>query len=762
MTFDMIPRMKVGPFDEPKADVVSAIKKGSHLVVSFPVTGRCKNFEPTRHECRFSWLVKRDGQTEIEEHSLPLGADDKAEMVVAEDGRFQISVTKITTSADKRKTKSESVPELDIIATKLVGGGLLGFRVAPTLKHGEAADFAPALRFDNQCTVRVIKPEAPLVGSDGPWVVSDGPLIGHLAHFDLQAHSVFARVRLDFKIRETDTDPAEAAFASWESDPALEHTWAANAPRDQVSWVIGFCNGGHSQFALVGDEEMGGFEFGWEIWGIPPSGGSVLLVSEPKAIVVPKLDLQDFRIEQDEADPERWHVSGEIVNVSPDAHLDVEIAVLTSESEGVPTSPHRFVRTRLDNHGHFRAELHIEKMGGQCEAAPVEPSPEDQLVSSFRDQKSSAPQDKTAVHVDAAKTVSGVPADLARLDTVPVGAAGVPAALARPDAVPAGAGVPADLARPDAASAGAGVPAALARPMDDPAPKPTKPGPFAILRFPACETADKYGPISAYLSFKDSDHVLFNGSLTLDPAAPWVTSVEAIRGRERPKKEAGKRRHSRPAHPPFPPDHGVQTDPIRFEDLWTDLTAWEGVIPHMYKDTRGYITVAAGNLLQRFEKKSGVDPDNLAVRQHPFQNLDANRLARADELGREWDRVSKLPAAMPWQEYAGHPYIGLTDDYMKDLAKRRLENEFWTALPNMYTGWDEFPLAAKRGITEMAYALGPAKLQSEFGDFNAAVGAKQWAIAANCCHIKGGRETRNEWRKQLFLYAAKVTSPSKP
>lgn len=188
-----------------------------------------------------------------------------------------------------------------------------------------------------------------------------------------------------------------------------------------------------------------------------------------------------------------------------------------------------------------------------------------------------------------------------------------------------------------------------------------------------------------------------------------------------------------------------------------DLSAWEGVLPHMYKDHKGLITVGAGNLLTHLNKEGA--EDLMAAKGLPFKNLDTNKPATEKEIERDWERVSIMAAAMPAREYAGRPYIGLEDGYIRELAEMRFTRNFLPTLRGDYPAWDEFPLAARRGLAEMIYALGPVGLK-EFTTFNAAVAARDWKTAAAASHIKSGRETRNEWRKQLFLYAAKAQAHS--
>jgi GH24 family phage-related lysozyme (muramidase) len=201
---------------------------------------------------------------------------------------------------------------------------------------------------------------------------------------------------------------------------------------------------------------------------------------------------------------------------------------------------------------------------------------------------------------------------------------------------------------------------------------------------------------------------------------------------------------------PPPAWFGDQRSPLTVGDMYADLSPLEGIVGHMYRDAakEGNVTVGVGNLIPSLE----------AAQKLEFSNMDAMpvRKATADEIKVAWNAVMAKPPALPSSEYRHSPTIALSDTAIVDLFTKRFTNEFLPAAQHRFSGFDQFPKCARRGIVEMLYALGPTKFDAQFGLFIAAVKNGNWREAANQT-LRGRQEHRNEWRRSLFEYAHRWT-----
>jgi GH24 family phage-related lysozyme (muramidase) len=284
---------------------------------------------------------------------------------------------------------------------------------------------------------------------------------------------------------------------------------------------------------------------------------------------------------------------------------------------------------------------------------------------------------------------------------------------------------------------------------------PAAPKGYAVLTLVAAQRDGKPGPIQPYLDFDENKYAPYKAAaLSWDVDSEWVCSEEAASLVTRPPKP--KRRKSGLSLNPAPgPEVGDQKTPITFEDMWKDIIAWEGVVQYMYLDTEGHVTVGAGNLLKTIEpSKPG---DKLAARTHPFQNMDQGRAATPQEITDAFNKVKAMPPRLFYTEYAQRPKIALTDAYIKQLAKERYETEFLPAVKEGFPDFETYPRAARRGILDVTYNVG-ISVPQKWTKLIAAVKARNWTQAAVECRTRpqNKEDTRNEWRKALFLYAAKV------
>ena len=290
--FVLVPRTSI-TFDAPGALTTVKFRNPPDLLLDLPITGKSKNFPPGDVKCGLTWMVSRAGQV----FSCPV--DGTVMMKVLPDGSFHVEVDGKT-------------PVVDLIAHALIGEGMLGFTLTPDFPHAEPAVFNPAIRFNNTCDVKVQKPEQPLVGER----------VTFTPDFAL----IFAKANLELRVIELDEGSNEIASSSPKS--VFSHTWSSYWFRNSRNWAIGFTDDSCRQLADVGEEEAGGYEFAWQLWGTRSGGQPTLLIEKKDFLTVQKPKIEQFRIDYDPSWEGTWEVSGKISGVSPRAQLMMDVALV--------------------------------------------------------------------------------------------------------------------------------------------------------------------------------------------------------------------------------------------------------------------------------------------------------------------------------------------------------------------------------------------------------------------------------------------------
>ena len=187
-------------------------------------------------------------------------------------------------------------------------------------------------------------------------------------------------------------------------------------------------------------------------------------------------------------------------------------------------------------------------------------------------------------------------------------------------------------------------------------------------------------------------------------------------------------------------------------DVFYDFTArFEGVVPWLYADVLGLVTVGVGNL---------VDPMSTAL-VLPFLRQNGEPATRG-QIADEWQRVKNDPKCAS----LGHRYaeritsLRLTTEGVTDLVLGKLEaNDH--ALARRFASWEEWPADAQLATHSMAWACGPA---FHFPRLEGALMARAFAAAAEEAHIRTdnnpGVVPRNTANRLLYKNAAAVVSQS--
>lgn len=184
------------------------------------------------------------------------------------------------------------------------------------------------------------------------------------------------------------------------------------------------------------------------------------------------------------------------------------------------------------------------------------------------------------------------------------------------------------------------------------------------------------------------------------------------------------------------------------DDSLAHLEIFEGTVPWMYLDTKGFVTVGVGELLAnaaKAETLAFLDPDGEASTQ--------------DAILDEFNRVAALTPARVSAFYRSPTSPVLPHGAIDALLMNHL-NLFDGQLAARFPDYAGFPDPAKLGLLDMIYNLGQVALFQHFPHFMAAVDKQDWLGAAANCHRVGPSQARNDWTQQQFLAAAAAAAPA--
>lgn len=165
----------------------------------------------------------------------------------------------------------------------------------------------------------------------------------------------------------------------------------------------------------------------------------------------------------------------------------------------------------------------------------------------------------------------------------------------------------------------------------------------------------------------------------------------------------------------------------------------------MYLDTRGYVTVAIGNLVKNQD----------AAGQLPFWNFLEKSPATEYEIRDRYTKVVKMEPGKLASYYRLSPHIELQSDAMDELIRQRIGGEFLPALESQFPGFGNYPVPARTALMDMVYSLGAGGM-AKYKRLRAACVAHDWTVASRECTRNGARESRNQWTADKFLEAART------
>ena len=172
------------------------------------------------------------------------------------------------------------------------------------------------------------------------------------------------------------------------------------------------------------------------------------------------------------------------------------------------------------------------------------------------------------------------------------------------------------------------------------------------------------------------------------------------------------------------------------------LAEYEGSIPHMYLDTKGYVTVGVGHLLTSAAAAQKLD----------FRK--GGKKATAAEIKTDYDTVEKQTKGKLASFYKKHTELVLAQTTIDSLTDKHIQS-FEKELKRIYADFDKYPSEVRLALFDMIFNLGMTKLKNVFVNFTAAIKAKNWKKAATASKRAGIQPARNNYVKGLLEKAAK-------
>lgn len=181
---------------------------------------------------------------------------------------------------------------------------------------------------------------------------------------------------------------------------------------------------------------------------------------------------------------------------------------------------------------------------------------------------------------------------------------------------------------------------------------------------------------------------------------------------------------------------------------------YEGNIPYMYLDSRGYVTVGVGFLLDSANAATDYAfclSNAAAVPCPPAAVPSVPQKATADQIKAEWEKIKCQAIPHLASFYEKFATMRMMPSDIDTVLTAKI-NEFEASARRTFPNWDTFPSSAQLALLDMIYNLGSLR---DFPKLVAAAQKKDWVTCAAECYRNGPSEQRNNDTKNRFLAAAK-------
>lgn len=184
---------------------------------------------------------------------------------------------------------------------------------------------------------------------------------------------------------------------------------------------------------------------------------------------------------------------------------------------------------------------------------------------------------------------------------------------------------------------------------------------------------------------------------------------------------------------------------MSFRDVYlTKLPDFEGQVPHLYLDSKGFVTVAIGKML----------PNVSASLLLPWRTQ-SGRPATDEEIKADFARVKAMPRNLLYRRYFTQTSLILPKREIFELLEQCVDDvisRLSFTLPVFRGAPDE----AKLGMLDMDFNMGTVRRKDLFPDYSAAIAAADWRGAARYCHRAAPvSEDRNTWTRLQFEAASR-------
>ncbi len=177
------------------------------------------------------------------------------------------------------------------------------------------------------------------------------------------------------------------------------------------------------------------------------------------------------------------------------------------------------------------------------------------------------------------------------------------------------------------------------------------------------------------------------------------------------------------------------------------LDTYEGTIPHMYLDSKGYITVGIGHLITSVANAQLIS----------FVDAKTNKKATAAEIKTDYDNVIKQTNNRVASYYKKYTALKITQSEIDKLTNKHIDT-FYKELKRIYTSFDTYPSEVRLALFDLIFNLGMTDLRNNWPTFNKHIKALDWQKAANNSSRKPPvSAARNKYVKGLLEKAAQTT-----
>lgn len=184
---------------------------------------------------------------------------------------------------------------------------------------------------------------------------------------------------------------------------------------------------------------------------------------------------------------------------------------------------------------------------------------------------------------------------------------------------------------------------------------------------------------------------------------------------------------------------------IEKQTIRKNLEEYEGFIEHIYRDSKGFATVAVGHMM----------PNVQAAQQLTFYTKNGV-MATAAEIKVDYDAVMKQPANRLAAFYKRFTTLKMNQTDADLLTNKHID-AFYKELKLIYPDFDKFPSEAKLALIDIIFNVGMTNLKNRWPTMNAAIKVKDWATAAANSNRKAPiSSARNKYVKDLFIKASQA------